>query len=85
MVTCRIADPGRGFALDDVPHAAISNPADDPIRHIALREARGMRPGGFGVLLAKQLVDQLIYAQDGNEVILIKYLHSIDSARQHSP
>ena len=33
-----------------------------------------MRPGGFGVLLAKQLVDELIYSEDGNEVLLIKYL-----------
>jgi anti-sigma regulatory factor (Ser/Thr protein kinase) len=80
MVTCRIADPGAGFALDDVPHAAISNPMDDPIRHVALREAQGMRPGGFGVLLARQLVDQLIYSQDGNEVLLVKYLDSVDSA-----
>jgi len=74
MVTCRIADPGPGFAVDDVPHAAISNPSDDPIRHVPLREAQGMRPGGFGVLLAKQLVDQLIYSQDGTQVLLIKYL-----------
>jgi len=80
MVTCRIADPGPGFAVDDVPHAAISNPPDDPIRHVALREAQGMRPGGFGVLLAKQLVDQLIYSEDGNEVLLIKYLDPAGSA-----
>jgi len=85
MVTCRIADPGPGFALDDVPHAAISNPVDDPIRHVALREAQGMRPGGFGVLLAKQLVDQLIYGQDGNEVLLIKYLGAVDSEGEGLP
>jgi DNA-binding NarL/FixJ family response regulator len=80
MVTCRITDPGPGFALDDVPHAAISNPADDPIRHVVLREAEGMRPGGFGVLVASKLVDELIYNQEGNDVLLIKYLHSGDSA-----
>jgi anti-sigma regulatory factor (Ser/Thr protein kinase) len=33
-----------------------------------------MRPGGFGVLLAQKLVDELVYNQQGNEVILIKYL-----------
>jgi anti-sigma regulatory factor (Ser/Thr protein kinase)/CheY-like chemotaxis protein len=77
MVTCHITDPGQGFTLDEIPHAAIANPADDPIRHIALREERGMRPGGFGVLLAQQLVDELIYGQDGNEVLLIKYLDSV--------
>jgi len=74
MVTCRITDPGPGFTLDEVPHAAIANPVDDPIRHIAVREAKGMRPGGFGVLIAQQLVDQVIYGQGGNEVLLVKYL-----------
>jgi len=81
MVTCHITDPGPGFTLDEIPHAAIANPPDDPIRHIAVREQRGIRPGGFGVLLAQQLVDELIYGQDGNEVLLIKYL---DSARPKS-
>jgi anti-sigma regulatory factor (Ser/Thr protein kinase)/ActR/RegA family two-component response regulator len=79
MVACHITDPGPGFTLDEIPHAAIANPADDPIRHIALREEQGMRPGGFGVLLAQQLVDELIYGQDGNEVLLIKYLKTVKS------
>jgi anti-sigma regulatory factor (Ser/Thr protein kinase)/ActR/RegA family two-component response regulator len=81
MVTCHITDPGPGFTLDEIPHAAIANPIDDPVRHAAIREEQGMRPGGFGVLLAQQLVDELIYGQDGNEVLLIKYL---DSARPDS-
>jgi anti-sigma regulatory factor (Ser/Thr protein kinase)/ActR/RegA family two-component response regulator len=74
MVTCRITDPGPGFILDEISHAAIANPDHDPIRHIAIREEKGMRPGGFGVLMARQLVDQIIYGQDGNEVLLVKYL-----------
>jgi CheY-like chemotaxis protein/anti-sigma regulatory factor (Ser/Thr protein kinase) len=74
MVTCRISDPGEGFTLDEIPHAAIANPADDPIRHLSYREKQGMRPGGFGVLMAQHLVDELIYSQDGNDVLLVKYL-----------
>jgi anti-sigma regulatory factor (Ser/Thr protein kinase)/ActR/RegA family two-component response regulator len=74
MVTCRISDPGEGFTLDEIPHAAIANPADDPVRHLEYRDARGMRPGGFGVLLAQRLVDQLVYSEQGNEVTLIKYI-----------
>src|SRR5437879_13398844 len=31
MVACRITDPGPGFTLDEVPHAAIANPVADPI------------------------------------------------------
>jgi len=74
MVTCRIADPGPGFKLDDIPHAAVANPPDDPVRHMTVREDQGLRPGGFGILLAQQLVDQLIYGEEGNEVLLVKYL-----------
>jgi anti-sigma regulatory factor (Ser/Thr protein kinase) len=57
------------------------NPDDDPIRHIALPEEQGVRPGGFGILLAQQLVDELIYGQEGNEVILIKYLNNGKNSR----
>jgi anti-sigma regulatory factor (Ser/Thr protein kinase)/CheY-like chemotaxis protein len=74
MVTCLINDPGEGFTLDEIPHAAIANPDDDPVRHLEYRDARGMRPGGFGVLLAQKLVDQLVYNEQGNGVLLIKYL-----------
>jgi anti-sigma regulatory factor (Ser/Thr protein kinase)/ActR/RegA family two-component response regulator len=74
MVTCLIKDPGQGFTLDEIPHAAIANPDEDPLHHVRYREEQGMRPGGFGVLMAQQLVDQVIYGQDGNEVMLIKYL-----------
>jgi anti-sigma regulatory factor (Ser/Thr protein kinase)/CheY-like chemotaxis protein len=76
LVMCRIKDPGEGFSLDEIHHAAINNPSYDPIRHILFREARGLRPGGYGVLLAKHLVDELLYSEKGNEVLLVKYLHS---------
>ena len=81
MVQCIVKDPGEGFTLDEIPHAAIANPTDDPIHHVAYREAQGMRPGGFGLLLAKHLVDELLYNEKGNDVLLVKYL---DPARIES-
>ena len=74
VVACRVKDPGQGFSLEELRHAAINNPADDLLRHVAVREARGLRPGGFGLLLAKKLVDELIYSEQGNEVLLVKYV-----------
>jgi len=74
MVMCRVKDPGEGFSLEEIKHAAISNPEEDPLRHVTYREAKGLRPGGYGVLLVQKLVDELIYDQKGNEVMLIKYL-----------
>jgi len=73
-VACRIKDPGEGFSLDEIPHAAIMNPDDDPIRHVAIREESNLRPGGFGVLMAQSIVDEMFYNEQGNEVVLIKRL-----------
>jgi DNA-binding NarL/FixJ family response regulator len=74
MVMCRVKDPGEGFSLDEIRHTALSNPPEDPLRHAAYREALGLRPGGYGVLVARQLVDELMYDEKGNDVLLIKYL-----------
>ena len=84
LVMYRIKDPGQGFSLDEIHHAAVNNPSYDPIRHILFREARGLRPGGYGVLLTKHLVDELLYSEKGNEVLLVKYLHSFRGTK-HSP
>ena len=78
MVLCKVKDPGTGFSLEELKHSALANPPDEPFRHIAEREAQGIRPGGFGILMAKELVDDLLYNQQGNEVLLIKYLNKSD-------
>jgi anti-sigma regulatory factor (Ser/Thr protein kinase) len=69
-----ISDPGKGFHLDAIPHAAISHSPDQMTRHIEIREKTGMRPGGFGILVASGIVDELIYSEVGNEVLLIKHM-----------
>jgi anti-sigma regulatory factor (Ser/Thr protein kinase) len=69
-----VRDPGAGFRRESLTHAAIANPSDDPAAHVAKREAEGMRSGGFGLLLAGGTLDELIYSDIGNEVLLIKYL-----------
>ncbi len=66
-----VRDPGQGFSLDNLPHAAISHP-DDPFEHLKVREELGIRSGGFGLLLLKNFADEIIYNSRGNEVILIK-------------
>ena len=74
-----IRDPGAGFRRESLAHAAIANPADDPVAHIVLREKEGMRPGGYGLLVAAGTVDELLYSEIGNEVLLIKYI-DVDQA-----
>lgn len=81
-VVCRIKDPGQGFSLNELYHAAVTNPPDDPFRHIPAREAAGLPPGGYGILLSLHLVDELVYNEQGNEVMLVKYLHTDPASKR---
>ena len=74
MLLYRIADPGKGFSLEGLTHAAVSNPADQPMQHALEREEKGIRPGGFGLMMTRSLVDELIYNEAQNEVVFVKYL-----------
>lgn len=69
-ITIWIKDKGPGFDPGQVPHAANT---EDPISHMMVRETLGLRDGGFGILLARGLVDDLQYNESGNEVRLVKY------------
>ncbi|HYL46543.1 MAG TPA: response regulator [Candidatus Limnocylindrales bacterium] len=74
MVLYRIADPGPGFKFADLEHAAISHNPEDPTKHDDVRREKGLRPGGFGLLLVQANVDELIYNEAQNEVVFVKYL-----------
>ena len=74
MLIYRIADPGPGFDIEQLPHAAIGQPPGDPIAHMHVREAKGIRPGGFGLLTVRASVDELLHNEQRNEVVFIKYL-----------
>jgi len=73
-VIVHIHDPGTGFSLDFLPHAAISNPEDSPTRHVEFRVEQGQRPGGFGILMTRTMADELLYNERGNAVLFVKYL-----------
>ena len=73
-IVYHILDPGEGFSRTDLPHAAISNGPNEPLAHFKVRVEQNMRSGGFGMLIAGHSVDEVIYNQQGNEVILIKHL-----------
>jgi len=83
MAICRIKDPGQGFALEELQHSALMNPPANALEHVLVRERQGLRPGGYGVLLSRHMVDELLYYEQGNEVFLVKYLGEsrADSAR----
>jgi CheY-like chemotaxis protein/anti-sigma regulatory factor (Ser/Thr protein kinase) len=73
MVLYRIADPGPGFNFEELQHAAVTYAPGD-FTHAAVREQKGIRPGGFGILMARQMVDEFLYNEVHNEVVFVKYL-----------
>jgi len=68
-----LRDPGEGFSFEKLAHAAVGSPTGDPISHVAVRASAGLRPGGFGILLTRDIADELLYNEKGNEVLLVKY------------
>jgi CheY-like chemotaxis protein/anti-sigma regulatory factor (Ser/Thr protein kinase) len=74
MLMYRIADPGQGFSFEKLDHAAVGQTSGDAVAHMAVREKKGIRPGGFGILMTKAAADELIYNDKQNEVIFIRYL-----------
>lgn len=76
-----VRDPGSGFRLEALAQAANTDPHHDPIAHVLQREKQGIRPGGYGLLLAAGTVDELIYGDIGNEVLLIKYLDGVSAVK----
>ena len=67
-------DPGDGFRREALAHAAASSSREDVEASVKARQEQGLRPGGFGMLIARQIADELVYNERGNEVLLIKHL-----------
>ena len=67
--------PARASASGDLTHAAVNNPPDATRSSTrSVREEKGLRPGGFGLLMTRQIVDELLYNEAHNEVVFVKYL-----------
>jgi anti-sigma regulatory factor (Ser/Thr protein kinase)/CheY-like chemotaxis protein len=69
-----VKDPGPGFDPVGIPHAAPDDPDEDLLTHAERRAEQGLRAGGFGLLLARKIVDEMIHSERGNEVLLIKHI-----------
>jgi DNA-binding response OmpR family regulator len=74
MLQYRVSDPGPGFRLEDLPHAAINNAPGEVFTHETVRQQMGLRPGGLGLMMVRAVADELLYNEKHNEVIFIKYL-----------
>jgi anti-sigma regulatory factor (Ser/Thr protein kinase) len=76
MLVYRVADPGAGFSFEGLTHAAVHQTSAEAIARVAIvRDQLGMRPGGFGIAMARAIADELLYNEAQNEVVFIKYLN----------
>jgi CheY-like chemotaxis protein/anti-sigma regulatory factor (Ser/Thr protein kinase) len=66
-VLIRIEDQGAGFDPNAIP-----DPTIDPVSTIEQREKQGKRPGGFGIHLARRVMDLVTYNERGNSVVMEK-------------
>jgi anti-sigma regulatory factor (Ser/Thr protein kinase) len=67
-------DPGAGFSPEAKKRTTEASTPDAVIATALQRAEMGLRPGGFGVLIARQIADELVFNERGNEVLLIKHL-----------
>lgn len=72
-VTCKIRDTGGRWSPANM-NQALMQPPDDRLRHLAHYDGDNLHSGGFGVLTITNSVDEFFYNEQGNEVVLIKYL-----------
>ena len=73
-IVFHIRDPGQGFDRQSLPHAAKGHDPASVTATMEHRQAAGLRSGGFGMLIVRQVVDEMVYNERGNEVLLIKHL-----------
>ena len=67
-------DPGAGFQHADLKHATAASTPEAVLATAMHRAERGLRPGGFGMLIVREIVDEVVHNERGNEVLLIKHL-----------
>jgi len=67
-------DPGMGFNRLELAHAATTADPEAIVATVLARAELGMRSGGLGTLIARQIVDEISYNERGNEVLLVKHL-----------
>ena len=68
-VLLKVEDEGEGFSPDEVV-----DPAEDPIASLSQRRQEGKRAGGFGIHLVRRMMDEVLYSERGNVVIMAKRL-----------
>ena len=71
---CHTGDCGTGIKTLQKKSVTVVHSAPGVIAHDDIRHEKGLRPGGFGLVLIRAIADELIYNEQQNEVVFVKYL-----------
>ena len=72
--TGREARRSGGGDESTAPLVLLGHAPEQRLEYVEARQQKGLRPGGFGILMAQTMVDELIYNEVHNEVVFVKYL-----------
>ncbi len=70
-IVLKFEDEGEGFNPEK-----IRDPSKDPVSHLMKRKEEGKRPGGFGLFLMKNIMDEIVYNERGNICVMTKHFPS---------
>ncbi len=70
-VVFKIEDEGQGFDAN-----SLKDPSRDPLAHIMERISAGKRMGGYGIFMTKSIMDEVVYSERGNVVVMTKFFRS---------
>ncbi len=76
-VVFKIEDEGEGFDV-----AKLKDPSRDPLKHIMERISDGKRMGGYGIFMSKSIMDDIVYSERGNVVVMTKLFASTKKPRE---
>ena len=76
IIVCRLKRLGKGLSIAEIRYAAIANPIENAILQRASRDSQRLRERRLGLLMTCSLIDELIYDEKGDDVLLVKYLDS---------
>lgn len=68
-IVFKIEDQGSGFNLNSLP-----DPTENPMEFQKKRKLMGKRVGGYGIYLSRKIMDEILYNEKGNIVIMKKNL-----------
>ncbi len=73
-IVLKVEDEGEGFK----PNFDY-DPSKDPLKHLNSRKEQGKRPGGYGVFLLRNMMDEIVYNEKGNVCVMTKIIPNEDA------